>query len=290
MAIFESDVEAIVYLGGLLLLLLIVNGIISYVLKKIKRVKIQQRVMATFLIRIISVIVFIYFVVEGIPFIETIDAEYFTILTTSISTALAFASKGIFSNLVSGIVLLIVSPFDIGDVVKIEGELGVIRNIELLKTTVETFDNIIIKKSNSEILSSKITNYSVEVENVEQFKTVDKNAQQKKKEKVATKKKHSFFNHSLKDAYSTIKSKVKLEKIHNFVFVMDFPYKRFDEILEKIDNVIEEYQPIFGVKPTYQIYEFGLRINVRFRIITDDTENLFEYQPEFAEDIAKIIK
>ena len=164
MAIFKSDFEAIIYLGGLLLLLLIINWIVSYILKRFKRISIQKRAITNFLVRIISLIIFIYFIIEGVPFIETIDAAYFTILTTSISTALAFASKGIFSNLVSGIVLLIVSPFDIGDVVRIKGELGVIRNIELLKTTIETFDNILIKKSNSEILNSKVTNYSVEVD------------------------------------------------------------------------------------------------------------------------------
>ena len=172
MAIFKSDFEAIVYLGGLLLILLVINSLISFILKKIRKISIQKRVITNFIVRILSVIIFIYFVVEGIPFVETIDATYFTILTTSISTALAFASKGIFSNLVSGLILLIVSPFDIGDVVRIKGELGVIRNIELLKTTIETFDNILIKKSNSEILNSKVTNYSVEVDNIEQFKAV----------------------------------------------------------------------------------------------------------------------
>lgn len=233
-------------------------------------------------------IIFIYFIVEGVPFVETIDTEYFTILTTSISTALAFASKGIFSNIVSGIVLLIVSPFNIGDVVRIEEQLGVIRNIELLRTTVETFDNILIKKSNSEILNSKITNYSVEVENIEQFKRVDKSVELKMEEK-AHKKKRASFEHALKSAYSSIRSRVMIEKIHNFVFIMEFPFIGFDTVLKKIDALIEEYQPIFGIKPTYQIFTFQLRIQVRFRIITDDTKKLFDFQPEFAEDIAKLI-
>jgi len=289
MAIFESNFEAIIYLGALLLILLLVNGVLSYALKKIKKVTIRQRAITNFIVKILSVIIFVYFVLEGLPIIETIDPAYLTIITTSFSTALAFASKGVFSNIVSGIVLLIVSPFDIGDVVKIKGDLGVIRNIELLKTTIETFDNILIKKSNSEILSSKVTNYSVEVDNIDQFKRVDKSVEQKL-EKKAKKEKKSYFEHTLKSAYSSIRSRVKIEKLHNFVFIMEFPYKGFDNILKKIDDIIEEYQPIFGIKPTYQIYEFGLRIRVWFRIITDDTEKIFDFQPEFAEDIAKIIK
>jgi small-conductance mechanosensitive channel len=289
MAIFESNFEAIIYLGALLLILLIINGILSFVLKKIKKVSIRQRAITNFFVKIISVIIFVYFILEGLPIIETIDPSYLAIITTSFSTALAFASKGVFSNIVSGIVLLIVSPFDIGDVVKIKGDLGVIRNIELLKTTIETFDNILVKKSNSEILSSKVTNYSVEVDNIEQFKKVDKSVEQKL-EKKAKKERKSYFEHALKDAYSSIRSRVKIEKLHNFVFLMEFPYKGFDNILKKIDDIIEEYQPIFGIKPTYQIYEFGLRIQVRFRIITDERKKIFDFQPEFAEDIAKIIK
>ncbi len=289
MAIFETNFEAIVYLGVILLILLVINWILSYSLKKIKKVSIRQRTITNFIVKILSVIIFVYFVLEGVPYIETINPSYLAILTTSFSTALAFASKGIFSNIVSGIVLLVTSPFDIGDVVKINGDLGVIREIELLRTTIETFDNILIKKSNSEILSSKVTNYSVEVDNIEQFKKVDKSIEQKL-EKKAKQKKKSVFERALKTAYGTILSRVKIEKLHNFVFIMEFPYKGFDNILEKIDDIIEDYQPIFGIKPIYQIYEFGFRIQVRFRIITDDINKIFNFQPEFAEDIAKIIQ
>ena len=129
MAIFNSDFEAAVYIILIGIVLYILNKMISVVLSKIKRVSAKQENKIGFILSLISFIIIVYLIIEGFPSFEMIDPTYSAILTGAISTALAFASRGIFSNIVSGIILMIISPADVGDVVKIKGTKGIIRQI-----------------------------------------------------------------------------------------------------------------------------------------------------------------
>ena len=58
---------------------------------------------------------------------------------------------------------MIIRPLDVGDLVKIENDKGIVRSIGLTKTILETFDNILIEKSNSQIISATIVNYTVKL-------------------------------------------------------------------------------------------------------------------------------
>ena len=58
---------------------------------------------------------------------------------------------------------MLIIPFEVDDLVKREGDKGIIRAINLTKVKIETFDNLIIEKSNAQVLSSKIVNYTVKL-------------------------------------------------------------------------------------------------------------------------------
>ena len=163
MVIFRSDLEALIYLIIIGVSLYLINKVISSTFGKSKKIPLKQKTIINFTLKIATVLIVAFFIIEGFPIISQIDPTYTAVLTGAISTAIAFASSGIFANFISGIVLMLVRPFEVDDLVKIEGDKGIVREINLTKMKLETFDNIIIEKSNNQVLSSKIVNYTIKL-------------------------------------------------------------------------------------------------------------------------------
>ena len=91
--------------------------------------------------------------------------SYFGVETTSFAAvigaaglAIGLAFQGTLSNFAAGAMLLVFRPFKIGDVVKLDGELGKVDEIELFTTEIDTFDNRRIILPNSQVFGSKIEN------------------------------------------------------------------------------------------------------------------------------------
>ena len=168
-AIFKTDTEALIFISIIITCVFIINKLISMVLYRSKKVAIEQKNKINFLTNLFSVIFVAYFFVEGFPSFEKIDPIYTAIITGSVSTALAFALSEIFSNLMAGLLLIIVDPFDNGDVVKIKGHKGIIRSMTLTRVILETFDNVIVEISNSEVVSSKILNYTIKLKSTKNY-------------------------------------------------------------------------------------------------------------------------
>lgn len=57
-----------------------------------------------------------------------------------LGVGLSFAFKDVLSNFVSGVLMLVSRPFDIGDEIEVQGESGVVEDITLRSTVIRTFD------------------------------------------------------------------------------------------------------------------------------------------------------
>ena len=78
------------------------------------------------------------------------------------SLALSLAVQGIFTNVFSGIVILVTKPFNIGDYIEVCGVAGTVTDMGLMRTTLNTPDNKVELVPNGDINASRITNYSTE--------------------------------------------------------------------------------------------------------------------------------
>ena len=76
----------------------------------------------------------------------------------------AFALQSTLSNFASGIMIMIYRPFDVGDVVEIAGINGSVSSLNLVSTTITTFDNKRMIVPNNEIWGNTITNASASKE------------------------------------------------------------------------------------------------------------------------------
>ncbi len=78
----------------------------------------------------------------------------------TIGLAIGLALQGTLSNIASGIMLLVIRPFSVGDTVDIGSTSGVVDEIGLFVTEMHTFDNVAITMPNSKVWGTEIKNYS----------------------------------------------------------------------------------------------------------------------------------
>ena len=91
----------------------------------------------------------------------------FGVQTTSIiavlgaaGLAIGLALQGTLSNVASGIMLLLLRPFSVGDWIETNTISGTVQEIGLFATQIDTFDNVYISVPNSSIWSAIIVNNS----------------------------------------------------------------------------------------------------------------------------------
>lgn len=76
--------------------------------------------------------------------------------------AVSLSVQGLLSNVLSGLMLLFIKPFKVGDYVEVGGVGGFINEIGFVHTKILSFENVLIYMPNSEVSNGKITNYSTE--------------------------------------------------------------------------------------------------------------------------------
>ncbi len=77
-----------------------------------------------------------------------------------VGVAFSLAIQGFLSNVFGGIQIITNQPFHIGDYVDAGGESGIVREVGLFYTKLDTYDKKLIQIPNSTIANSNVTNYS----------------------------------------------------------------------------------------------------------------------------------
>ncbi len=74
--------------------------------------------------------------------------------------AVGLALQGSLANFAGGVLILIFKPFKVGDTIDAQGYLGSVREISILYTIVDTFDNRRIVIPNGQLANASLTNLS----------------------------------------------------------------------------------------------------------------------------------
>lgn len=104
-----------------------------------------------------------YYAVWALGILVAVDALGFrpqTVVTGLglTSLALGFALKDIISNFVSGLLILALRPFQIGDQIIVEGVEGSVERIRLRATEIRTYGGRLVLVPNAELFTSRVTN------------------------------------------------------------------------------------------------------------------------------------
>ena len=74
--------------------------------------------------------------------------------------AVGLALKDSLSNIASGVMLIVLRPFRVGDHVVVADEEGIVQEVRVFQTRLRAFDHRVIVLPNSEITTAPIINYS----------------------------------------------------------------------------------------------------------------------------------
>lgn len=108
------------------------------------------------LIRYVLIGMFLLFVFSEMQLSPTVV----TALTGGLSAGFAFGSKDIVNNFISGIMLLFERSVRPGDLVEIDGTMGVVSAMNIRSTIVQGFDGREVIVPNEKILTSSVTTYT----------------------------------------------------------------------------------------------------------------------------------
>jgi small-conductance mechanosensitive channel len=89
-----------------------------------------------------------------------LDLSLFTVLTGAIGIGVGFGMQSIFSNFISGIIILLEKPLKLGDRIEVGEVSGNVHSISVRATTIITNDNVSIIIPNSDFITKQVTNWS----------------------------------------------------------------------------------------------------------------------------------
>jgi small conductance mechanosensitive channel len=91
-----------------------------------------------------------------------IEMTIFAALIGALGVAAGLALSGTLQNFASGVLILMLKPFKVGDNIIAQGQEGTVTNIEIFYTTVTTFDNRLVIVPNGKLSNEVIINISTQ--------------------------------------------------------------------------------------------------------------------------------
>tara|TARA_R110000787_G_scaffold60220_13_gene136638 strand:+ start:18615 stop:20318 length:1704 start_codon:yes stop_codon:yes gene_type:complete len=110
--------------------------------------------------KIFSVLIYALALILIFPYIPGSGSSAFQGISIFIGAIISFGSTSAISNIIAGIVITYMRPFQIGDRVKINGIIGDVKSKTILVTHLVTTKNEDVTIPNANILLGTITNYS----------------------------------------------------------------------------------------------------------------------------------
>lgn len=152
--LFSVGIALAIILAGYIVIR-IVCGVVRKGLSKSK----LDEALHSFIINCIRIILWIMTIITALQYMGVPIAAFLTALGAA-GVAVALALKDSLGNFAGGILIILSKPFKKGDYIEDYQTSGQVEKIDLLYTTLVTFDNKVITVPNGKLANSTIVNYT----------------------------------------------------------------------------------------------------------------------------------
>lgn len=161
---FDLIVEFGPKLIAAILIWIVGNWVVKVLLKGIKKamnVRNYDESLKKFLLNLLNWIfkIVLIIVVLGTVGVETTS---FAAIIAAAGLAIGLALQGSLGNFAGGVLIMIFKPFKIGDLIEAQGEIGVVKEIEIFTTKLTGLSNKEIIIPNGALSNGNIVNYTTE--------------------------------------------------------------------------------------------------------------------------------
>ena len=149
----------ILFLAVLVIGIIIVRIATDALKKWMIKAKITE-ILAEFTTRVLRIILYVFVIGTALGFLGVEIGAALISISVVLGFVLGFALGDTLSNIASGFMVAITKPFKAGDYVTANGESGVIKNVGISVTELDTVDNKHIIIPNKLVWGGNITNYT----------------------------------------------------------------------------------------------------------------------------------
>ena len=146
----------VIWVIGSWIIIKITKGIAKVMIKQSYDVSLQK-----FLLNLIGWVLKILLILAILSQLG-VETTSFAAILAAAGLAIGMALQGSLANFAGGVLLMIFKPIKIGDLIEAQGELGVVKEIEIFTTKIVSPTNKEIIIPNAALSNGNITNYSTE--------------------------------------------------------------------------------------------------------------------------------
>ena len=151
-------------LGALLVLFIgfrVIHSITRLSDKMMKKSNVDDS-LRPFLRTMISALLKVLLVISVMSMVGIAMTSFIAILGAA-GLAVGMALSGTLQNFAGGVLILLLKPFKVGDLVEIDGHLGIVDEIQIFATVLKTLDNKVVLLPNGPVSTGSVINYTREV-------------------------------------------------------------------------------------------------------------------------------
>lgn len=212
------------------------------------------------ILRIICIItIFILFIaISPLLFIGGIPQEVAILIAAVTGTIVALSSTTVIQNFIAGLYVIITQPYELGDLVRIGEEEGIVDEISLNHTKIRRASGTYYYVSNQSVLKSKIINYTVPKEKVQEIKEI---------------------------SWLFLKGAFIESELVRYAFELEFSKPdpgRTKQILQEIST---KYEEIFKFAPKFVTTALVHKVKISCILTANDPELILKHKHGIIEDI-----
>ncbi|OCB77369.1 mechanosensitive ion channel family protein [Flavobacterium crassostreae] len=149
---------------GAILVLLIGLWVTKLITKKLRQTLTKSKIDQSLVPFLSSMVAILLKVVIAITVMGMVGIQMtsFVAILGAAGLAVGLALSGTLQNFAGGVIILILKPFKIGDLVEAQGFLGIVKEITIFSTILNTLDHKLVIVPNGPLSTGALVNYSAE--------------------------------------------------------------------------------------------------------------------------------